>query len=91
MQLEWDVNKAELNRKNHGVSFDETATIFGDPLSFTIADPDHSQQEDRFVTIGLSELYDTLVVVHTDHGDTVRIINARRATAREKRTYEQGT
>lgn len=81
MQLEWDVNKAELNRKNHGVSFDETATIFGDPLSFTIADPDHSQQEDRFVTIGLSKLYNTLVVVHTYRGDMVRIISARRATA----------
>lgn len=83
MQLEWDVNKAELNRKNHGVSFDETATIFGDP--------DHSQQEDRFVTIGLSKLYNTLVVVHTYRGDMVRIISARRATAKERRIYEQGT
>ena len=91
MQLEWDASKAEENRKKHGVSFEDAATIFGDPLSLTIADLVHSQQEDRFVTIGLSELYDTLVVVHTDHGDTVRIINARRATAREKSTYEQGT
>ena len=90
MQFEWDESKARANLTKHGVSFEEAVTVFGDPLSATIADPDHSGGEDRFITMGLSAGANTLVVMHTDRGDTVRIIGARQATRREQRDYGQG-
>ena len=90
LTFEWDRRKADLNRKKHGVSFDEAATVFGDSLSLTIEDPLHSAGEERFVTIGDSTQGRLLVVIHTDRGDTVRIISARLATPRERKTYEEG-
>lgn len=72
------------------MSFDEATAIFGDPLSFTISDPDHSEKEDRFVTMGMSRGNRLLVVVHTDRGGRLRIITARRADPQEIRKYEQG-
>jgi len=90
MNFEWDKAKARSNLAKHGVSFEEATTVFGDPLSVTIRDPTHSQEEDRFVTIGVSSRFDTIIVVHNDRRDAVRIISARRATARERRSYEQG-
>ncbi len=90
MKLEWDPAKALSNLARHRVSFEEATTIFGDPLSVTVQDLAHSESEDRFVAIGVSSNGRTLVVVHTNRGESVRIISARRATARERRQYEQG-
>lgn len=89
LTFEWDQKKATSNRRKHGVAFDEAATAFGDPLSITIPDPGHSQDEDRFVLIGESFRGRLLVVVHTVRGDTLRLISARTATPTERRTYEQ--
>lgn len=76
MQLffEWDERKAQRNLKKHGVSFEEAATVLGDPLSLTVPDPLHSAEEDRFVIIGLSDRNRLLVVVHTDREGVIRII-----------------
>ena len=90
MFFEWDAEKARGNLDKHGVSFEQAATVFGDPLSLTVADPDHSDEEDRFVTIGQTAGSDTVVVVHTDRDEGVRIISARQATSRERRQYEEG-
>lgn len=90
LTFEWDENKAHGNLKKHGVSFEEASTVFGDPLSQTIADPLHSEDEDRFVTLGESHRHRLLVVVFTERGENVRIISARRATRRERKDYEEG-
>lgn len=65
-------------------------TAFGDPLSVTITDPDHSTSEDRFLLVGLSEAGRLLVVSHVERGDEIRLISARVATRRERRVYEEG-
>ncbi|HYF48353.1 MAG TPA: BrnT family toxin [Planctomycetota bacterium] len=91
MDFEWDAAKAAQNDRKHRVSFEEAATVFGDSLSLTIYDPEHSKDEDRFITIGLSDRQRLLVVVHSDRNDVVRIISARRATNRERKQYEEGT
>lgn len=85
--VEWDPNKARLNIKRHGVSFEEAATVFTDPLSSTIDDPLHSDTEERFIIVGKSSEKRLLVVVHTDRGDRIRIISARVADPRESRDY----
>ena len=90
LQFEWDDLKARKNLAKHGVSFEEASTVFGDPLSLTIPDPDHSRAENRFVILGSSHLGLLLVVIHTERGDNIRIISARRATLRERRSYEEG-
>ena len=87
--FEWDKRKAASNYRKHGVSFEEAATAFGDRLSLTIPDPDHSQQEERFILIGLSAAGRLLVVAHTERLDTIRIISARLATRGEKVNYEE--
>jgi len=86
--FEWDEKKASQNVKKHGVSFEEAATVFGDPFSITIYDPLHSKDEDRFVILGLSNKNRLLVVVHTDRYNKIRIISARKATKRERKQYE---
>ena len=88
MQFEWDAQKAAENLAKHGVLFDEASTVFGDPLAGTILDPQHSTDEFRFVTIGLSTAQRLIVIAHADRGDRIRIISARRATRRERRRYE---
>lgn len=88
MSFLWDFEKAEANRKKHGVLFPEAASIFLDPFAITITDPDHSEGEERFVTIGMSSKGFLLVVVHTEVNDSIRIISAREATAHERRRYE---
>ncbi len=90
MEFEWDADKATRNLAKHGVSFHEAATVFGDPLALTYFDPDHSEDEDRFLTFGQSSAGRLLVVSHTDRGDRTRIISARRMTPKERRVYEQG-
>jgi uncharacterized DUF497 family protein len=86
--LEWSRDKAESNWKKHRVTFSEAATAFGDPLSRTIPDPDHSFEEDRFVTLGKSRSHVLLVVIHTERAERIRIIGARRATRSERGDYE---
>ena len=90
LTFEWDANKAAANTSKHGVSFEEAATAFGDALSITVADPDHSIDESRFVLIGRTVRDQTVVVAHTERGDNIRIISARLATRRESKDYEQG-
>jgi uncharacterized DUF497 family protein len=91
MEFEWDDAKAARNRKKHAIAFDEAATIFGDPLAVTFPDPDHSSDEDRYITLGTSERGRLLVVSHTDRDDRIRIISARKATRRERKAYEEET
>jgi uncharacterized DUF497 family protein len=87
--FEGDPKKAIRNLKGHKVSFDEASTAFRDPLSRTIEDPLHSQEESRTVLIGKSQQGRLLVVVHTERGDRIRIISARLATKRERLDYEE--
>ena len=88
MRFEWDPNKAETNQVKHSISFDEATTVFGDPLALTFDDLDHSEGEQRFLTFGISAKNTPLVVAHTDRGDRIRIISARRMTRRERRGHE---
>jgi len=89
LSFEWDERKAKPNLAKHGVSFEEASTVFGDPLSLTIPDPAHSQGEDRSIVLGQSHERELLVVVHTERGDHIRIISARRASRRERKSYEE--
>ena len=89
MDFEWDPRKAEINLRKHGVSFLEAGTVFGDDLAITVPDPDHSDDEDRFITIGLSNRPRLLIVSHTDRGDRIRIISARELTRAERKAYEE--
>jgi uncharacterized protein len=88
--FEWDPEKAEQNRRKHGVSLPEASTVFRDPLAITLEDVVHSAVEERYFLIGRSTSGRVLVVVHTERGRRIRLISARPATAREKRVYEQG-
>lgn len=92
MIYEWDTKKAAANLRKHGVSFDEGATVFLDPLAETFDDPDHSEDERRLITLGLSTLQRLVFVAHADSGeDRVRIISARAATRRESHAYQERT
>ena len=91
MDFEWDDAKAEVKEEKHGVTFAEAMTIFADTLSVTGYDPRHSDEEDRFLTMGMSVEGRLLVVSHTDRGDAVRIISAREASRRERKDYEDGS
>ena len=88
MRIEWDPNKEESNADKHGVTFHEAATVFGDSLSVTLPDPDHSRDEERCLLLGRSAAGRLLIVAITERGDTLRIISARPMTPRERRTYE---
>ena len=91
MDFEWDDDKAVLNEAKHGVSFPEAQTVFADPLALTGYDPDHSDEEDRYITMGTSLEGRLLVISHTDRDNRVRIISAREASRRERRDYEDGS
>ena len=91
LEFEWDEEKAAESLSKHQVSFTEASTVFEDSLSRTIPDPLHSDEEDRFVILGMSSLQRLLVVVHTYRDDRVRIISARKATSLERNDYEEGT
>jgi uncharacterized DUF497 family protein len=90
MEFEWDDEKAASNITKHGVSFHEAATVFGDPLAISFLDPDHSDQEDRFLTFGRSCAGLFLVVSHADRGQFTHIISASRVTRKERKFYEEG-
>ncbi len=89
LEFEWNDEKARLNPKKHGVGFEEATTVFGDTLSVTIADPLHSDAEDRFVTTGISIQKRVLVVVFVERKGKIRIISARLATKHERKIYEE--
>lgn len=89
LKFDWDAPKSTANLRKHGVSFEEAATVFGDPLALTFADPDHSIREARSITIGQSLQDLLLVVAHIERGRTIRIISARKATRHERTIYEQ--
>ncbi|MCP4659422.1 MAG: BrnT family toxin [bacterium] len=86
---EWDTHKAEANLHKHGVSFGEAATVFADPLALDRADPDHSEDEERFLCVGRSYVDRLLVVAYAERGDRIRIVTARVAEPRERRAYER--
>jgi uncharacterized DUF497 family protein len=88
--VEWDDKKASANAQKHGVTFEEAATVLEHTLSITFRDPDHSIEEHRYLTIGLSSNGRILMVAHTDRADAVRLISARPATRSERRFYEEG-
>lgn len=89
MEFEWNPQKAEANLKKHNISFREAVTVFGDRLSVTVFDPDHSFEEDRYITVGLSDASRLLIISHTDREERIRIITARELTRDERRTYEE--
>lgn len=88
--FEWDGQKAQHNQQKHGISFEEAETVFCDDNARLIYDPDHSQDEDRFILLGMSTVMRVLVVchVHRQGGNVIRIISARRATKQEQRQYQ---
>jgi uncharacterized DUF497 family protein len=89
MEFEWDTDKATRNLREHKVSFSEASTVFGDFLGVTASDPDHSADERRFITVGMSGSGRLLIVAHADRGGRVRIISARKLNQRERKAYEE--
>ena len=87
--FEWDPEKEAVNLAKHGVSFAEAVTAFSDPLSMNMPDPDHSEGEQRFIVLGMSDRYRLLVVSYTDRPPRTRIISARLATRHERKQYEE--
>jgi uncharacterized protein len=90
LAFEWDEAKARENLKKHKVGFDEGKTIFNDPLLLTFPDIDTSDAEERYVNIGLSVRDRVLVLIHTERQGRIRIISCRKASACERRHYEEG-
>ncbi|MEK6767242.1 MAG: BrnT family toxin [Planctomycetota bacterium] len=90
LNFEWDEEKEKSNLKKHRVSFEEATTVFIDPFSMTIPDPDHSVDEQRYIDIGSSDKGRVLVVVYTERGSNIRIISCRKATPSERTLYEGG-
>ena len=92
IQFEWDQNKNKINKRKHGVSFEEARSIFFDEKAIQFDDPDHSESENRFLMLGLSEHLRVLLVCHCfrENDSVIRIISARKATKREAERYEEG-
>lgn len=90
MKFEWNRDKAKANLSKHTVSFDEAKTVFDDPLYIDFYDPDHSDDEERYIIVGQSQQRRLLVVSYTERKDRIRLINARDATRMEKNAYEEG-
>ena len=91
MEFQWDQRKAAANLAKHKVSFEEAATVFGDPLGRIVADPRHSAVEERLLLLGISKERRLLAVMYVERAEAVRIISARRATRPERRDYEEIT
>ncbi len=89
LTFEWDKRKEATNIRKHGVSFHEASTVFLDSLSMTFYDPDHAEDEDRYITLGMAKNGRLIFVSHADRGDRVRIISAREASKRERNGYER--
>ena len=90
LEFEWNPRKEAANFAKHGVSFEEAATVFGDPLGRIVRDPRHSEEEERFVLLGLSSNQRLLAVMFTDRQEAIRIISARRVTRSEQKNYAEG-
>ncbi|NMG21157.1 BrnT family toxin [Brasilonema bromeliae] len=90
MKFEWDDNKAAKNLSKHGVSFEEAKTVFDDPLYVDFYDPDHSDEENRYLIVGQSNRGRLLIVSYTQRGDSIRLISAREVTRAEREAYEEG-
>lgn len=88
-KVEWDPDKATANLRKHQISFEEANTVFDDPMFITFLDVEHSADEDRYITIGLSSTNRLLLVAHTDRAGIIRVISARKATNHERRFYEE--
>ncbi|MBD2620769.1 BrnT family toxin [Microcystis flos-aquae FACHB-1344] len=90
MQFDWDKNKAERNLSKHEVSFEEAKTVFDDPLYVDFYDPEHSEDEDRYLLVGQSNRGRLLIISYTERDNLIRLISAREVTKTERETYEQG-
>lgn len=90
MKFEWDENKAARNLSKHGISFDEAKTVFDDPLYIDFYDPDHSEDEARYLIVGASNRRRLLIVSYTQRGDSIRLISSREVTRSEREAYEEG-
>ncbi|TAG97968.1 MAG: BrnT family toxin [Oscillatoriales cyanobacterium] len=90
MKFEWDENKAAVNLSKHKISFEEAKTVFDDPLYVDLYDPDHSDEEDRYIIVGESLQGNLLIVSYTERGDFMRLISARKVTRVEREVYEEG-
>ena len=90
LRFEWNPAKAAGNLAKHGVSFEEAATVFGDPLGRIVDDPRHSADEPRHVLLGHSKRHRLLAVMFTERAEVIRLISARKATRRERREHEEG-
>jgi uncharacterized DUF497 family protein len=91
LEFEWDPEKAATNSIKHKVTFEEAATVFGDPLGRILADPRHSSEEERLVLLGYSENRRLVAVMYVERDHKIRIVSAREATRRERRDYEEST
>jgi uncharacterized DUF497 family protein len=89
MNFEWNPQKARVNLRKHQVDFEEACTIFEDPQFITFLDEEHSSDEYRYITIGLSDKNRLLMVAHTEYTDSIRIISARKATKNEEKFYQE--
>ncbi|SLM28768.1 conserved hypothetical protein [Desulfamplus magnetovallimortis] len=89
LNFEWDPNKARSNHGKHGISFEEATTVFNDPFFITFLDVEHSQNEERYITLGTSAGQRLLMIAHTERKEAIRIISARKATKNERRFYEE--
>ena len=90
MKFEWDENKAAVNLSKHGISFEEARTVFDDPLYVDFYDPDHSDEEDRYIIVGESQQGNLLIVSYTERADFIRLISTRKVTRVEREVYEEG-
>jgi len=90
MKFEWDENKAAVNLSKHGISFEEARTVFDHPLYVDFYDPDHSDEEDRYIIVGESQQGNLLIVSYTERADVIRLISARKVTRVEREVYEEG-
>ncbi len=90
MDFEWDSNKDRSNQQKHNISFHEAASVFGDPLAVTFHDPEHSDEENRWLTFGLTRTEKLVIVSHTLRNEKMRIISARLMDKSERKIYEEG-
>ncbi|MDZ8054467.1 MAG: BrnT family toxin [Aulosira sp. ZfuVER01] len=90
MQFEWSENKAASKLSKHGVSFEEAKTVFDDPFYVDFYDPDHSEDEERYLIVGESNRGRLLIVSYTERGNSIRLISAREVTRTERQVYEEG-
>ena len=90
MKFEWDENKGAVNLSKHKISFEEAKTVFDDPLYVDLYDPDHSEEEDRYIIVGESQQGNLLIVSYTERGDFMRLISAIKVTRMEREVYEEG-